>query len=127
MAMNCASDKSNCMAKCFKVGLMAVAGIALLGWVVMLLWNCLMPALFSGVQEVGYFQALGLLLLSKILFGGFHGGGHGRCKERQQRWERMTPEEREQLKGHFKGRWGSWCRSEKREDGAPAKPSSSVE
>ena len=111
--MNCSNDKSGCKAKCFKIALMAIAGIAALGWVVMLLWNWLMPALFSGAAQVGYLQALGILLLSKILFGGFRGGCHGHWKERQQRWESMTPEEREQLKGRFKSRWASCGASDK--------------
>jgi len=93
---------------------MVAAGIAALGLLVMLLWNWLMPELFAGARQIGYFQALGVLLLSKILFGGCH--AHGRWKERRQHWESMTPEEREQLKGHFKSRWGHWCRSDKAED-----------
>ena len=110
MRMNCSSGRSHCLSTCLKIGVMAIVGIAALGWLVMLLWNWLMPAAFAGAQEVSYWQALGILLLSKILFGGFHGGGHGRWKERHQRWENMTPEEREQLKGHFNSRWGHWCR-----------------
>ncbi len=50
-------------------------GIALLvGYIVMRLWNWLMPELF-GLQEVGYWQAVGLLILAKIFFG--FGGGDG--------------------------------------------------
>lgn len=109
----CSSEKSNCKARCFKIALMAVAGIAALGWVVMLLWNCLMPELFLGARPVSYLQALGVLLLSKILFSGFHGGCHGRCKAHRHGGENMTPEEREQLKGQFKRRWGNWCESNK--------------
>ena len=90
----------NCKAKCWKIGVMVLAGVAVLGWVVMALWNSLLPGIFVGVREIGYFQALGILLLSKILFGGFHGRcGHG---ERWRRWhqarlEGMTPEEREKF------------------------------
>ena len=119
MGMNCSSDKSNCRSKCFKIALLVIVGIAALGWVVMLLWNWLLPALFVGAQPVNYFQALGILLLSKILFGGFRGGCHGHWKERHQRWESMTPEEREQLKVHFKSRWGNWCRTDKRDGSTP--------
>jgi predicted Fe-S protein YdhL (DUF1289 family) len=116
MRMNCASDGSHCKSKCLKIALMVVVGIAALGWVVMLLWNWLMPALFAGAQEVGYWQALGILLLSKILFGGFRGGCHERRNELHQRWEAMSPEEREQLKGQLKSRWGNWCNHGKRDD-----------
>ncbi len=127
MTMNCSSDKSNCKAKCVKIGLLAAIGIAALGWVVMLLWNWLMPGLFASAQEVGYLQALGILVLSKILFGGFGGGCHGRGKAHQQHWESMTPEEREQLKGQFKSRWGGCCGSDKHEDSAPNKAAPRVE
>ena len=105
MGMHCSThasgDKSFCRGKCLKIALMVIVGIAAVGGVVMVLWNWLMPSLFIGAQPVSYCQALGILLLSKILFGGFKGGCHGRWKERRQRWEAMTPEEREQLKVQF--------------------------
>jgi hypothetical protein len=113
MRKHCADGKSACWSKCLKIGLLAVIGIAALGWVVMLLWNWLLPELFPGVRSLGYLQALGVLLLSKILFGGFRGGCHGRWRERRERWESMSPEEREQLKGRLHGRWGRWCSSER--------------
>ena len=120
-------DVSNFKSRCFKIGLLAIIGIGALGAVVMLLWNWLMPALFAGAQPVNYCQALGILLLSKILFGSFRGGCHGHWKERHQRWESMTPEEREQLKGHFINRWSNWCCTDKREDKAPANTASRSE
>jgi len=119
---NCSNDTPACKPKCFKIALLVVAGIAALGLLVMLLWNWLMPELFAGARQIGYFQALGILLLSKILFGGCH--AHGRWKERRQRWESMTPEEREQLKGHFKSRWGHWCCPDKAEHKTAAGPTS---
>ena len=111
MRMNCSSEKSGCTSRCLKIGLLVVAGIAALGAVVMLLWNWLMPELFIGARSIDYCQALGVLVLSKILFGGFRGGCHGRWHERRARWESMTPEERAELKGRFHGRWGNWCKS----------------
>ena len=80
------------------------AGFALIacvvfGLVVMALWNWLMPGLF-GLRVITYWQALGLLVLSRILLGGFrgHGGARGRWRHRmRERWERMTPEEREKF------------------------------
>ncbi len=117
---NCSNDTPACKSRCFKIALLIVTGIAALGLLVMLLWNWLMPELFVGARQIGYFQALGILLLSKILFGGCH--AHGRWKERRQHWESMTPEEREQLKGHFKSRWGHWCRSDKAEDKTVGSP-----
>lgn len=54
--------------------ILAVLFALLFGAVVMLLWNWLMPELF-GLKVIGYWQAFGLVLLAKILFGGF--GSHG--------------------------------------------------
>ena len=55
------------------LGVAAVFGFTL---VVMLLWNALVPELFNG-PELGYWQTLGLLVLSKILFSGIGGGSKG--------------------------------------------------
>lgn len=93
MGMNCKSG--NCWSKCVMVGLLATVGVAVLGWVVMSLWNWLMPALFGG-KEIGYLQAMGILLLSKILFGNW---GKRHCPaHRLYRWHSMTPEEREKFR-----------------------------
>jgi hypothetical protein len=86
----------HCKPRCAKFILLAAMGIAAVGWVVMALWNWLVPTLFVGGREIDYLQAMGILLLSRILFGGFRGhGGHGRWHH--PRWEQMTPEEREKL------------------------------
>lgn len=112
MTMHCRSDQS-CKSKCLKIALLVVLGVAALGWLVMLLWNWLLPELFLGAQPVSYGQALGILLLSKILFGGFRGGCDGRWKEGRGHGEQLTAEEREQLKSQFKSRWGNWCNGSK--------------
>ncbi len=78
---------------------------AVLGWVVMMLWNAVVPAVFVGGRVIDYWHALGLLVLSRILFGGFRGRGGGRGR-RWRRWEAMTPEEREQLRQSFAARCG---------------------
>lgn len=113
--MKCANDKSRCAPRCIKIGLLAVAGLALVTWTVMLLWNSLLPDLFAGVHVIGYWQALGVLVLSRILFGGLRGGFHGRWRERRAHWESLTPEERQQLKGRFHRRWGGCCSAHKTE------------
>ena len=86
-----------------------IAVLALLGLAVMLLWNSLVPELFRG-PPLQYWQALGLLLLSRILFGGLRGrsGRHGHWRQRmwRERWESMTPEERARLREQFQGRCG---------------------
>ena len=82
--------------------------VPLFGYVVMRLWNWLMPGLF-GWHMIGFWQAIGILVLSKILFGGFHGrhGGHMHWRRRMtERWEQMTPEEREKLRQSMHGRCG---------------------
>jgi hypothetical protein len=81
----------------WQIGVRLVLG-AIVVWLVMLLWNWLMPALFSGVRVIDYWQTLGLIVLCRVLFGGGHGRWHGR-----RHWERMSAEERAQLK---RGRCG---------------------
>ena len=67
--------------------------------VVMTLWNWVMPVTF-GLPAITFWRALGLLALSRILLGGFQGGigrrRHWRHRMRE-RWEQMTPEQREQF------------------------------
>ena len=89
-----------------------IAAVFLFGAIVMGLWNAILPAVI-GVKAINLWQALGILLLSKILFGGFHGGWRGRHgKERwmemKQKFADMTPEEREKLKAEWKNRCSTW-------------------
>ena len=76
------------------------AFVAIGGGVVQWLWNGLLPGLF-GWPQIGFWQALGLLALCRILIGGFGGGGchrrHGRRKA-EDRWDHLTPEERERFR-----------------------------
>ena len=91
--------------------LWTVVAIPAVGLVVMGLWNWLMPALF-GWTEIGFLQAVALLILSRILFGGFrsHGGWGMHWRHRmKERWMRMTPEERENFRAGFRGHHG--CRN----------------
>jgi hypothetical protein len=78
--------------------LLMLVAVAALGGVVMGLWNAIVPGLLSGAQVIDYPHALGLLVLCRILFGGFrgHGGWHGH--RFGHRWHSMTPEEREQFR-----------------------------
>jgi hypothetical protein len=92
----------NRIQRAIRMTLMILLTAALAGFIVMKLWNWLMPAV-TGWHAINFWQALGLLVLSKILFGGFRGGwGHGRHWRRgmRERWEQMTPEQRE----HFRAR-----------------------
>ena len=79
----------------------ALAAIAILSGLVMLLWNAIIPELFAGARSIDYLHALGLLVLSRILFGGFrgHGGWHWhRHGWHDGAWSAMTPEERERFR-----------------------------
>lgn len=81
-----------------------VAFLTVGGWVVMALWNWLLPSLF-GWKLLGFWQALGLLALSRILFGNW-GGHHGHgWKERHEWKQNFTPEERERFRQEMRARW----------------------
>jgi hypothetical protein len=94
----------------------AILGIALFifigGEIVMRLWNWLLPSLF-GFRQITFWQGLALLALCRILFGGhgFHGPMRSSVRRRMQermaeRWDRMTPEERERARQSWRGRCG---------------------
>jgi uncharacterized membrane protein len=82
--------------------------IAIGGEIVMLLWNWLLPPLF-GWHQIGFWQAVGLLALCRILFGGFgrHGSVRSHVHRRMaERWDHMTPDERERFRQGLRGRCG---------------------
>ncbi|MCK4797214.1 MAG: hypothetical protein KAT05_07515 [Spirochaetes bacterium] len=69
--------------KGFRIVGMTIVGIIfavlfafVFGYFVMLLWNWLMPLIF-GIKTITYWQAFGIVILAKILFGSF-GPGHGK-------------------------------------------------
>jgi hypothetical protein len=92
---------------------LAILGVAVFiaigGFLVMLLWNWLMPGLFH-CPPLGFWQAVGLLALCRILFGrsGF-GRGLRRSGSWRRRpgggWSRMSEEEREQFRKWMRERW----------------------
>ena len=90
--------------------------IALGGEIVLQLWNWLLPPLF-GWRQITFWQALGILVLCRILFGGFglHGGSRSTVRRRVadrmadrvgDRWDHMTPEERERFRQRLRERCG---------------------
>ena len=92
------------------IAVFGIAGILVFTAVVMGLWNAILPAVL-GVKTITFLQALGILVLSKILFGGFRGGfgGHrGRewKNKMKEKWETMTSEERDNFKSEWKNRCG---------------------
>lgn len=96
--------KAKWIAKGIVFGLLAVSAVTFL---TMLLWNNLATALF-GLPAIGFFQALGLMVLGRLLTGGFGskgwGGSPGRRHFMYERWKNMSDEERLQ----FKQRWGRY-------------------
>lgn len=90
------------------IPLFCAAYVVVFGGCAMLLWNWLMPELF-GLPSVSFWQAAGLLVLCKILFGGFGGNhhhGHGchpQDNKLRERWQNMTAEEREQIINAHRG------------------------
>jgi hypothetical protein len=102
--------RKNWPLKVVKILFFVTLALSVFSFVVMKLWNWLTPALF-GWHEITYWQALGILVLSKILFGGFRGrpgwGGHWRHRM-MERWAQMTPEEREKFRQGMHGRCGSF-------------------
>jgi chromate transport protein ChrA len=90
-----------------KIAAIAIVALAVFGFVLMSLWNWLAPAVF-GARTITFWQALGILILSKILFGGFGRPGHGgHWKGRmRERWSQMTPDEREKFRQGLRNRCG---------------------
>lgn len=105
-----------------KILVMVIACALVFGFVVMHLWNWLMPAIF-GLRTITFAQSLGLLVLSKILLGGFHrhsGGRHGWKRHMEERFAQMTPEERERFRAGMRGRHACHFGSSGRPEEQPA-------
>ena len=92
----------------FVLGFVAVFSLAVYG-----LWNGVLTDVL-GVKAITYWQALGILVLAKILFGGFpgrRGGPFGppwRGRMMMERWQSLTPEQREQMREEMRRRFGDW-------------------
>ena len=86
--------------------LIFIAVMALLFWVVMSLWNNVATEVLD-LKPITFWQAGGLFILSKLLFGSFFGRG-GRFGRGGMAWRRkmrnMTPEERDRLKEEWQKR-----------------------
>lgn len=86
--------------------ILTVAFLAI-GFVVTRLWNFVMPPLF-GFHVITFWQAVALAVLGKLLFGGFHPRPRGMFWRRRmmERWEQMTPEQREKFREGMRGGCG---------------------
>jgi hypothetical protein len=94
-----------------KFALFAALFVIVLSFIVMRLWNWLLPTVI-GFHPITFWQAVGILILSKILFGGFRGrpGRHFYWRHRMmERWEQMTPEEREKFRQSIRGSCGPFA------------------
>lgn len=100
--------------------LLGAAAVFIFSGIVMLLWNGILPAVLH-VGVITFWQAMGILLLAKILFGGFRGRrhhmGHHWAKHLHRKWQHMTPEERERVIAIMKEKRGCW---HNHSDAAPA-------
>lgn len=97
------------LTRILKITLIGLIALTAFGLVAMGLWNWLMPSIF-GLQHINFWQALGLVILGKILFGGIHSHGGRRSHWRrrmQERWEQMTPEEQEKFRAGIGGFCGA--------------------
>ena len=89
-----------------------VAGLFIIGFsvVVMFLWNAILPDLL-GVNEIHFWQAAGLLILSRILFGGFpfSKSYKNHTSRRRAYWKDKWMNLSEEEKSKFKARWKDRC------------------
>jgi len=105
----------------FFIPLIPVA-VAAVGCITMMLWNALLPVIFH-FPAITFWQAVGLLILTRILFGfGHHGQGHHRpwVHDFRHKMENMTPEEREQflkMRQTCRHPWGRYS-FDKKEEGS---------
>ncbi|MBN1574984.1 MAG: hypothetical protein JW913_00425 [Chitinispirillaceae bacterium] len=109
------SEREGCRSlKVLRIVGIAIAGISLavlfallFGWVVMLLWNWLVPSIF-GLKAITYWQAFGITVLAKIFFSGVHGDAHKADKIHRSvdhRWHRWMGIDDEASLGEGFGRF----------------------
>jgi hypothetical protein len=112
--------------KAFKFVFFAALFVAVAGFVTQSLWNWLVPSLFHG-PLISFSQTLGLLVLSRILFGGF-GRGRGTWAQKRRQWkqhlakevETLSPEEREKFRQQMQNRCAQWGRRTGAPQAAPS-------
>lgn len=108
------------IARILKIAVVATLALGVVGFAVMSLWNGLAPAAFGG-HVIGFWQALGLFVLARLLVGGLRRGGRERGHWRRRmeaRWESMSDDERERFRARFAGRCGG--RGADKPSGLPA-------
>lgn len=112
--------KSGWISRAAKITALVVLSIAGMGFLLMILWNVLIPDIFNGPQ-ITFMQALGLLLLSRLLFMGFKPWGWKQNyvakseywrKKFEEKVANMPPEQREKIKQAYARRCGGWYREQ---------------
>ena len=111
--------------KGIKIAVAIAFFITLFGFITMHLWNWLVPELFHG-PIISFCQAIGLVVLSKILFGGFHRGWGGRRHwgHNPKHWKQlmkahiagMTPEQKEKFKNKCGAKYWDFEEEEKKSE-----------
>lgn len=82
-----------------------LGALAIKGGIFLLVWNALIPDLFHG-PVIDFVQAVGLIVLAKLLFGfGGRGFGRGFGHRGRHHWKHMSEEDREKLRAAFKERF----------------------
>lgn len=85
----------------------------LLGYTIMYLWNWILPEV-ANTGRLNFWQALGLLVLCRLLFGNFNKGRnhfHEKAQKMRSKWQSMNEEERAKFKEEYRNRCGSWRKS----------------
>jgi len=101
-------DRTRFTRKGFRIiGFVVLLGVAL-PFAVMWLWNFTLAATVTGINPINFWQAAGLLILSRILMGGFRFRPGGPFKRRshfwKERWKKMSDEDRAKFKHEWKKR-----------------------
>lgn len=94
------------------IPLLAAGALFLITYIVLLLWNNLLPDILH-VSTITYWQAMGILVLSKILFGFGGRGGRGGApwmRHKMERFKNMSPEEQQRFREEMRERCGKWGR-----------------
>jgi hypothetical protein len=112
--------------KALKFVFFAALFVAVVGFVTQSLWNWLVPSLFHG-PIITFWQTLGLLVLSRILFGGF-GRGRSTWAQKRRQWKQhmesqvssLSPEERENFRQQMQRRCAQWGHRTSAPEAAPS-------
>lgn len=89
----------------FFIGL-AVLFVFVMGNVIMYLWNAILPDVINA-KTITFWQAIGIFVLARLLFGGFKGGrsSHSKREHWKNKWKKMSEDERHE----FKSKWKDYC------------------